>query len=111
MIPDDITKDILNEEISEDTIPSIFDFIDERLGDEVLDGIIGGPPCQAYSTIGRANNKAKKSTDKRIYLYKYYLDFLNKYKPKFFVFENVKGLLSYKDKILGISFSVSILQL
>lgn len=97
MIPDDITKDILNEEISEDTIPSIFDFIDERLGDEVLDGIIGGPPCQAYSTIGRANNKAKKSTDKRIYLYKYYLDFLNKYKPKFFVFENVKGLLSYKD--------------
>lgn len=97
MIPNDITKDILNEEISEDTIPSIFDFIDERLGDEVLDGIIGGPPCQAYSTIGRANNKAKKSTDKRIYLYKYYLDFLNKYKPKFFVFENVKGLLSYKD--------------
>ena len=35
------------------------------------DVIIGGPPCQAYSTIGRANNKAKKSTDKRIYLYKH----------------------------------------
>jgi len=78
-------------------IPSIFEFIDQRLANNKLDGIIGGPPCQAYSTIGRANNKAKKSTDKRIYLYKHYLDFLNKYKPKFFVFENVKGLLSFKD--------------
>ena len=97
MIPNDITQDILNEEISEDSIPAIFDFIDERLGDNDLDGIIGGPPCQAYSTIGRVNNKLKKSTDKRIYLYKHYLDFLNRYNPKFFVFENVKGLLSYKD--------------
>lgn len=97
VVPHTVTQDILNEEISKDTLPSIFDFIDERLGDEVLDGIIGGPPCQAYSTIGRANNKAKKSTDKRIYLYKYYLDFLNRYRPKFFVFENVKGLLSFKD--------------
>ena len=96
-IPDNITQDVLNEEISKDNLPSIFEFIDKRLGNEGIDGIIGGPPCQAYSTIGRANNKAKKSTDKRIYLYKYYLDFLNRYKPKFFVFENVKGLLSFKD--------------
>ena len=87
----------MNEEISKETIPSIFDFIDKRLGDKDLDGIIGGPPCQAYSTIGRAINKSKKSTDKRIYLYKHYLTFLNKYKPKFFIFENVKGLLSFKD--------------
>ncbi len=96
-IPDYIIQDVLNEEISRDTLPSIFEFIDKCLGDEVLDGIIGGPPCQAYSTIGRANNKTKKSTDKRIYLYKYYLDFLNRYNPKFFLFENVKGLLSFKD--------------
>lgn len=97
IIPSNITQDILDKEISEDTIPSIFNFIDKHLENEDLDGIIGGPPCQAYSTIGRGNNKAKKSTDKRIYLYKYYLDFLNKYKPKFFIFENVKGLLSFKD--------------
>ena len=97
MIPRDIIRDILNEEISEETIPSIFDFIDKRLGDKELDGIIGGPPCQAYSTIGRASNKSKKTTDKRIYLYKHYLAFLIKYKPKFFIFENVKGLLSFKD--------------
>lgn len=97
IIPTNITKNILNEEISKETIPSIFDFIDKRLGDKDLDVIIGGPPCQAYSTIGRAINKSKKSTDKRIYLYKHYLTFLNKYKPKFFIFENVKGLLSFKD--------------
>ena len=97
IIPRNLTKDILNKEISKDTIPSIFEFIDQKLGNNDLDGIIGGPPCQAYSTIGRANNESKKHADTRIYLYKHYLDFLNRYKPKFFVFENVKGLLSFKD--------------
>lgn len=97
IIPNDITKDILNNEISKKTMPYIFEYIDQKLDDSKLDGIIGGPPCQAYSTIGRATNKSKKATDNRIYLYKYYLDFLNKYKPKFFIFENVKGLLSFKD--------------
>ncbi|HEM5234544.1 TPA: DNA cytosine methyltransferase, partial [Streptococcus suis] len=62
-----------------------------------VDGIVGGPPCQAFSTIGRAVNEKKKKEDERIYLYKYYLDFLAKYRPKFFIFENVKGLLSFKD--------------
>lgn len=97
MVPIDIIQDILTQEISKESLPSIFDFIDKRLVDKKIDGIIGGPPCQAYSTIGRTRNKKKKSTDKRIYLYKYYLDFLYKYKPKFFIFENVKGLLSFKD--------------
>lgn len=97
IVPKEVIKDILNQEISEESIPSMFKFIDNRLGDNKLDGIIGGPPCQAYSTIGRGSNKAKKSTDKRIYLYKHYLDFLKRYKPKFFIFENVKGLLSFKD--------------
>ena len=97
LVPEEVTKDILNVEISGETISSILKFIDNRLDNKEIDGIIGGPPCQAYSTIGRANNKSKKTTDKRIYLYKYYLDFIDKYKPKFFIFENVKGLLSFKD--------------
>ena len=97
IVPSDLLKDILNIEISDETIPSIFEYIDKKLAGSELDGIIGGPPCQAYSTIGRANNESKKHTDTRIYLYKHYLDFLNRYKPKFFVFENVKGLLSFKD--------------
>ncbi len=97
LVPEELTQDILNLEISSETIPSIFKFVDNRLNNQEIDGIIGGPPCQAYSMIGRANNKSKKPTDKRIYLYKHYLDFINKYKPKFFIFENVKGLLSFKD--------------
>lgn len=96
-IPISLREDVVNTEISESTIPDIFDFIDYRLNGKHIDGIIGGPPCQAYSTVGRAKNKQKKSTDKRIYLYKHYLDFLQRYNPQFFVFENVKGLLSFKD--------------
>ncbi|MDQ0513984.1 DNA (cytosine-5)-methyltransferase 1 [Mycoplasmoides fastidiosum] len=96
-VPAKIISDILNAEINKQTMPSIFEFIDQRLKNQNLDGIIGGPPCQAYSTIGRHGNKAKKSTDERIYLYKHYLVFLKRYKPKFFVFENVKGLISFRD--------------
>ena len=73
----------------------ILNYIDAKT--DRVDGIIGGPPCQAYSTIGRAINEKKKNSDDRIYLYKYYLSFLNKYSPKFFIFENVKGLQSFKD--------------
>ena len=94
-IPREKLNKILNFEISQENIHSIFSFFDD-LGENV-DGIIGGPPCQAYSTIGRARNASKKSSDERIYLYKFYIHFLNKYQPKFFIFENVKGLLSFRD--------------
>lgn len=94
-VPREKLNKILNFEISQENIHSVFSFFDD-LGENV-DGIIGGPPCQAYSTIGRARNASKKSSDERIYLYKFYIHFLNKYQPKFFIFENVKGLLSFRD--------------
>ena len=94
-VPQEKLNKILNFEISQGNIHSIFSFFDD-LGENV-DGIIGGPPCQAYSTIGRARNASKKSSDERIYLYKFYIHFLIKYQPKFFIFENVKGLLSFRD--------------
>lgn len=94
-VPQEKLNKILNFAISQENIHSIFSFFDD-LGENV-DGIIGGPPCQAYSTIGRARNASKKSSDERIYLYKFYIHFLNKYQPKFFIFENVKGLLSFRD--------------
>jgi DNA (cytosine-5)-methyltransferase 1 len=89
---------IINKEINNDTIENIFEIIDKLKGTEEIDGIVGGPPCQAYSTIGRAVNKQKLSFDERIYLYEYYIKFLEKYRPSFFLFENVKGLLSFKDQ-------------
>jgi DNA (cytosine-5)-methyltransferase 1 len=60
--------------------------------------LIGGPPCQAYSLVGRARNKGiegyEASKDHRHFLYKEYIRILQKLMPAAFVMENVKGLLS-----------------
>ena len=58
--------------------------------------LIGGPPCQAYSLIGRSRmkNKLDFENDDRHYLYKEYLYVLARLKPPVFLMENVKGLLS-----------------
>ncbi|MEL1262365.1 DNA cytosine methyltransferase [Leuconostoc mesenteroides] len=97
-IPQKILNKTINKTIGDETIQEIFKQFDLSLADGTsVAGVIGGPPCQAYSTIGRALNAPKKSTDIRIYLYRYYIDFLKHYRPNFFVFENVKGLLSFKD--------------
>ena len=97
-IPESVLGTVLNYEISSDTLPRIFEDIDNLLNGEKLDLIIGGPPCQAYSLAGRSRSETKMVGDKRNYLYKHYAEFLKKYKPKYFVFENVLGLLSAKDE-------------
>ncbi|MCW3075115.1 MAG: hypothetical protein JWP69_2184 [Flaviaesturariibacter sp.] len=59
--------------------------------------LIGGPPCQAYSIVGRSRRKEIKldeAKDKRVGLYKEYLRIIAVHKPAVFVMENVKGLLS-----------------
>ncbi len=58
------------------------------------DIIIGGPPCQAYSLIGRGRMKDSVKDDKRNFLFRYYKDIVNHFKPKMFVFENVPGILN-----------------
>lgn len=98
LIPEDILGSVLNYEISKEALPSIFKDIDVLLGNEKLDLIVGGPPCQAYSIAGRARSENKMVGDKRNYLYKLYAEFLKKYQPKYFVFENVLGLLSARDE-------------
>ncbi len=98
LIPEEILGTVLNYEISQETLPSIFKDIDALLGNEKLDLIVGGPPCQAYSIAGRARSENKMVGDKRNYLYKLYAEFLKKYQPKYFVFENVLGLLSARDE-------------
>lgn len=85
---------VICEEISQETYKPLIDKIRQRLAGRRLDIIIGGPPCQAYSYIGRARDKQNMRDDKRNYLYKYYVEFLKALKPKVFVFENVPGLLS-----------------
>lgn len=60
--------------------------------------LIGGPPCQAYSVVGRARNQAKLNyraeDDHRHFLYREYLRIIQKKRPAVFVMENVKGILS-----------------
>lgn len=60
--------------------------------------LIGGPPCQAYSIVGRSRNKGiatyDPNQDKRQVLYREYLRILADHKPIMFVMENVKGMLS-----------------
>lgn len=62
--------------------------------------LIGGPPCQAYSVVGRSRNKGKEDyqieTDARSSLYKQYLRIIADHWPAVFVMENVKGMLSAK---------------
>lgn len=96
-IPKDKLEPIMNIEISEKTLPYIFNEIDNRLkhmNNTEIDLIIGGPPCQAYSLVGRARDDNNMEDDPRNYLYKLYIRFLTKYKPKAFVFENVPGILT-----------------
>lgn len=97
-IPKSVLDTVLNYEISSVTLSNIFEDVDTLLKGKQLDLIIGGPPCQAYSLAGRSRSETKMVGDKRNYLYKYYAEFLKKYKPKYFVFENVLGLLSAKDE-------------
>lgn len=97
-VPEAVIESVINTEISKAMLPSIFCQIDDLLGKQKLDLIIGGPPCQAYSLVGRARSPDKMEGDKRNYLYVFYAKFLKKYKPEFFVFENVTGLLSAKDE-------------
>lgn len=96
-IPDDIYHSVINEEISCSSLNKIFSQIKQVSNDKKIDLIIGGPPCQAYSVAGRARSKDKVQGDPRNYLFVYYIKFLQKYKPKWFVFENVLGLLSAKS--------------
>ncbi|SRR6266542_1471463 len=93
-VPSELLQSIINEEISDNTLQNIFSKIDVQLDSKRVDVIIGGPPCQAYSLVGRSRDPNGMKGDKRNYLFRYYAQFLFRYKPKFFVFENVLGLLT-----------------
>ncbi len=91
-IPSDLLDSVFNIEISDSSIDSIFSKIKSRLDNKQIDVIIGGPPCQAYSLIGR--HQIEIENDPRNKLYIQYGRFLKEFKPRAFVFENVPGLLS-----------------
>lgn len=80
--------------------------LDARIGDIAAEAskhdvpwvLVGGPPCQAFSLVGRARNRGNENYDPkedgRHYLYQHYLRILTKHRPAAFVLENVKGMLT-----------------
>lgn len=93
-LPENVFGSVLNEWIGGDSLSRIFDYVESRLNGRPLDLIVGGPPCQAFSLVGRSKLNRKQGGDARNYLYTFYVEFLKKFRPRAFVFENVVGLLS-----------------
>lgn len=102
-VPQEILKTVMCETMSDTTLPKLFKNIDALLESHEIrkvDVIIGGPPCQAYSLVGRAQSshmETPMAEDPRNDLYKLYARFLKRYQPKMFVFENVMGIESAND--------------
>lgn len=67
------------------------EIIRKLIGDQPVDLIIGGPPCQSFSTVGQ------RVYDDKATMYEQYLRILSIARPKMFLFENVKGILSMKE--------------
>lgn len=95
-VPNEVLECVINAPIGDENNKEIQNQIDKCLGTQKVDLIIGGPPCQAYSLVGRSRSKTKMEGDPRNYLFIQYAKYLEKYKPKMFVFENVLGLKSAK---------------
>ncbi|MEJ5245228.1 MAG: DNA cytosine methyltransferase [Bacteroidota bacterium] len=97
-IPSEKINSVINTEISDLTLKTIFKQIEtnlKQLLNNEIDIIVGGPPCQAYSLVGR--HAVDWENDHRLNLYLYYGKFLQKYRPKAFVFENVPGLITAQE--------------
>ena len=82
--PDTCMIEMGIEELEEKTVKAI-------IGEETIDLVIGGPPCQSFSTVG------KRCYDDRARLYEQYRRLLTIIKPKAFLFENVTGILTMRD--------------
>ena len=91
-----LTKDIT----SSDFIEELCAKIEENFGSTDVDVLTGGPPCQSFSLAGE-----RRKNDKKDDLFAYYLKVIEALRPKYFVMENVHGILTkdegkIKDRIL-----------
>jgi DNA (cytosine-5)-methyltransferase 1 len=69
--------------------------INKYLGGKKVDMIIGGPPCQGFSTVGKGD-----ADDERNTLFKHFVRFVRILKPKVVLFENVTGILAKKNEFI-----------
>lgn len=96
-VPSNILDTVVNLPLGDEHNETIHNKITKCLVGRKVDLIIGGPPCQAYSLVGRSRSKTKMVGDPRNYLFIQYAEYLDRYKPKMFVFENVLGLKSANE--------------
>ena len=92
---------VIPAEFGKDQFEEILEKIEsarEIYGTSRIHVVIGGPPCQPYSIVGRARDPNRKELDSRHFLYEYYLKILESFQPDFFVFENVPGLITARVK-------------
>lgn len=102
-LPRTLLNTIINEKISTESLSSIYSIIDNNMttaGCSEVDVLLGGPPCQTYSIISRNNKNYQNQADQRNHLYKLFAEILEKYLPKFFVFENVPGIKTIEQGIV-----------
>ena len=92
---DDADTAVLEEDI---TSKDILAKIKKVVGEQPVDIIIGGPPCLWFCGLGLGKDENNMQDDPRNYLFENYVKVLNHFKPKFFVFENVTGLLDTEVK-------------
>lgn len=84
---------IYNKDIKDFSLQDLYDDFQLERGE--VDVVVGGPPCQAYSTVGK-----RSENDPRGQLFQEYYRVINELYPRIFIFENVKGLLSMKKGAL-----------
>ncbi|QHE51683.1 DNA cytosine methyltransferase [Pontibacillus sp. HMF3514] len=88
---EEIQASVLNEDLTD---PGIKFQLANLVEEQDVDIVVGGPPCQSFSSLGRAKDPDSMKHDPRNFLFENYIDIINYFNPKIFVFENVKGILN-----------------
>lgn len=81
-----LDAEFLRQDITE---PDFLDNFLKKIGQKEVDIVCGGPPCQSFSLAGK-----RKKFDKKDDLFAHYLKVIRQLRPKYFVMENVKGILT-----------------
>jgi len=100
-----ISHAVIEAELNDQTIQDIIGNIQtsiEHHGLNHINVLLGGPPCQPYSLIGRSRDPERMQQDNRHFLYRYYLTILQMLKPDYFVYENVPGLFTAQSNGKGV---------
>lgn len=84
-----LNASFLRQDITE---PDFLDKLLQKIGDKKIDVVCGGPPCQSFSLAGK-----RKKFDKKDDLFSHYLEVIKILQPKYFVMENVKGILTKEN--------------